>query len=288
MTRLPACFDSILALPMPVLALLLLAYWGCFAWVVHRHLVPWIAGREGKRLGRLEAEVPAQIGLAFGLLISFIAIPVWEQHSLAEEAARTEAAAYREMAEAIEDESTPEAVSLQAALATAVGFLVDEEWPQLAHLLTPRIAAQPLRDLRVAIHALPEGAFHTELHELYRQAATARETRLRIAATRPPPARWGIVGVLAILTLLGVGLIHADSRRARRLALGMVAVGISCCFVILFAYTRPYLGQFAIRPLDLEVLATDLAPHAEREAARVAANPAPRFEAGQRPSTLKR
>jgi hypothetical protein len=89
MTRLPGCFDSLLSLPMPVMVLLLLAYWGFFAFLVHRFLVPWIAGREGQRLGKLEAEVPAQIGLAVGLLISFIAIPVWEQHSLAEESART-------------------------------------------------------------------------------------------------------------------------------------------------------------------------------------------------------
>jgi hypothetical protein len=53
-------------------------------------------------------------------------------------------------------------------------------------------------------------------------------------------------------------LIHADSRRARRLALGMVAIGISCCFVILFAYTRPYLGQFAVQPDDLRALMADL------------------------------
>jgi hypothetical protein len=38
----------------------------------------------------------------------------------------------------------------------------------------------------------------------------------------------------------------------------MVAVGISCCFVILFAYTRPYLGQFAVKPVDLVVLADDI------------------------------
>ena len=202
--------------------------------------------------------MPAQIGLAFGLLISFIAIPVWEQHSLAEETARTEAAAYREMAESIEDAPPAQGASLHAALRDAVGFTVDEEWPQLAHLLTPRVTAAPIRELRTAIHALPEGALQTELHDLYKQAATARETRLRIAATRPPPARWGIVGILAILTLLGVGLIHAESRRARRMALGMVSVGISCCFVVLFAYTRPYIGQFAVKPVDLQDLVADL------------------------------
>ena len=202
--------------------------------------------------------MPAQIGLAFGLLISFIAIPVWEQHSLAEETARTEAAAYREMAEAIEDAPPAQAAHLHAALHDAVAFTVEEEWPQLAHLLTPRVAAAPIRDLRHAIQSLPDGSLQSELHDLYKQAATARETRLRIAATRPPPARWGIVGILAILTLLGVGLIHAESRRARRMALGMVSVGISCCFVVLFAYTRPYIGQFAVKPVDLQDLVADL------------------------------
>ena len=257
-TRLPAFFDNLLALPMPLMVAFLLAYWGTLAYVVHRWLVPWIAGRTGQKLGHFEAEVPAQIGLAFGLLISFIAIPVWEQHSLAEESARTEAAAYREMAESIEDASPAEAARLHAALRDAVGFTVDEEWPQLAHLLTPRVTAAPIRELRTTIHALPDGPLQTELHDLYKQASIARETRLRIAATRPPPARWGIVGILAILTLLGVGLIHAESRRARRMALGMVAVGISCCFVVLFAYTRPYIGQFAVRPVDLQDLVADL------------------------------
>jgi hypothetical protein len=275
-TRLPACLDSFLALPMPLMAICLIAYWGTLAYVVHRWLVPWIAGRHGQKLGRMEAEVPAQIGLAFGLLISFIAIPVWEQHSLAEESARSEAAAYRGMAESIEDASSAETAALRRALRDAVGFTVAEEWPQLAHLLTPRVTASPIRELRAAIHALPEGPFQTELHDLSKQVATARETRLRIAATRPPPARWGIVGTLAILTLLGVGLIHAESRRARRMALGMVAVGISCCFVVLFAYTRPYLGQFAVKPVDLQELIADLdEAHPPEASAAVAAGETP-------------
>ncbi|MCX7403154.1 MAG: DUF4239 domain-containing protein [Planctomycetia bacterium] len=258
----PECFDAFLGLPLPLLLLSLLIYWGSLAFLVHAWLVPWIAGREGLRIGRLEAEVPAQIGLAFGLLISFIVMSVWEQHNLAEEAARSEAAAYREMAEAIEDKTIAGWESVQISLLRTVDFIVANEWPQLAHLHTPRIAASSLRELRTAIHKLPEGSLRSELQDLYRQAATARETRLRIAATRSPPARWGIVGALAVLTLLGVGLIHADSRRARRVALSMVSIGIACCFVILFAYTRPYLGQFAVKPDDLQILLTDLGGNA--------------------------
>jgi hypothetical protein len=258
MTRLPAVFDGILALPMPMLIGFLMLYWGCFAVVVHWYLVPWIAGRRGEKLGRLEAEVPAQIGLAFGLLVSFIAMPIWEEHGRAEESARNEAAAYREMQEALEDEASGSGQGLTGLVQQSAEFVVFEEWPQLAHLLTPRIDAQPLRALRHAIHDLPDAALKTELRDHLRQATEARQTRLRIAATRPPPARWGIIGALAILTLLGVGLIHADSYRARRIALAMVAVGITCCFVILMAYTRPYLGQFAVKPDDLVTLIDEM------------------------------
>ena len=259
MTRVPAFFDHLLALPMPCVIAILLAYWGLLAVLVHRVLVPWIAGRNGHKLGKLEAEVPAQIGLAFGLLISFIAIPVWDQHSRAEEAARTEAAMYREMWQVVADCNDADRGDVPAALRTSVAFIAFDEWPQMGRLESPRVPAPPLRDLRNAINALPEGNARTELRDLLRQATEARETRLRIAATRPPPTRWTIVGVLGMLTLLGVGLIHADSYRARRVALSMVAVGISCCFVILFAYTRPYLGQFAVKPVDLVVLADDVA-----------------------------
>lgn len=256
--RLPAYFDVIPSLPLPLLIAVLVLYWGGLALVIHRWLVPWITGRDGIRIGRLEAEVPAQVGLAFGLLVSFITMSVWEQHSRAADAARTEAAAYREMVESLEDSPPERSLAVRVAVHDSVAFILGTEWPKLAHLASPRMAAPPLRSLRSAIQSLPDGSQHDELHDLYRQAAAARETRLRIAADRPPPARWGIVGVLAILTLVGVGLIHAECRRARRIAVGMVAVGIASCFVILFAYTRPYLGQFAVAPDELRMLLSDM------------------------------
>jgi len=258
MNEVPPVFEHILALPMPLLIAFVLSFWSLFAVFVHKVLVPWIIGRDGQKLGHLEAEVPAQIGLAFGLLISFIAIPVWDQHSRAEDAARAESAAYREMLLSIDgcDDSTRAAIG--PAVHDSIHYLAFDEWPQMAGLRSPRLAAQPVRALRTAIKSLPESPLRGELNDLFHQASEARDTRLRIAATRPPPARWTIVGVLAILTLLGVGLIHAESYRARRIALGMVAIGISCCFVILLAYTRPYIGQFRVKPADLVVLAEEV------------------------------
>jgi len=258
MNEVPPVFEHLLALPMPLLIVFVLSFWGLFAVLVHVVLVPWITGRNGQKLGHLEAEVPAQIGLAFGLLISFIAMPVWDQHSRAEDAARAESAAYREMLLTLDisDENTRAAI--EPAVNESIRYLAFDEWPQMAHLRSPRMNAQPIRTLRTAIKLLPESPFRGELNDQFHQASEARDTRLRIASTRPPPARWTIVGVLAILTLLGVGLIHSESYRARRIALGMVAVGISCCFVILLAYTRPFIGQFRVKPVDLVVLAEEV------------------------------
>jgi plasmid stabilization system protein ParE len=254
MSEVPPVFQHLLALPIPLLIACVLAFWSLFAVFVHVVLVPWIAGRNGKKLGHLEAEVPAQIGLAFGLLISFIAIPVWDQHTRAEDAARAESAAYREMLLILDMGDETSRAAIGPALQESIRYLAFEEWPQMADLRSPRLNAQPVRTLRTAIKSLPDSPLRGELHEQFHQASEARETRLRIASTRPPPARWTIVGVLAILTLLGVGLIHSESYRARRIALGMVAVGITCCFVILLAYTRPYVGQFRVQPVDLVVI----------------------------------
>ncbi len=47
--------DTLLSLPLPVVALLVLALWGTVALVIHFKVVPWICGADGRRLGRFEA-----------------------------------------------------------------------------------------------------------------------------------------------------------------------------------------------------------------------------------------
>ena len=53
----------------------------------------------------------------------FIAIPVWDQHSRAEEAARTEAAMYREMWQEADDCDAAGKAAVTSAVRSAIGFI---------------------------------------------------------------------------------------------------------------------------------------------------------------------
>jgi hypothetical protein len=72
------------------------------------------------------------------------------------------------------------------------------------------------------------------------------------------PARWTVVIVLGALALLSIGLIHAESRRARAVAISMVTFGIASCFVVLLVQVRPFLGVLALKPTELTALAQEI------------------------------
>src|SRR5262245_59660306 len=90
--------DAFLSQPLWVITLVVFAIWGGIGSFAHRVLVRWIAGRDGKKLGGFEAEVVALIGLAFGLLISFNAVTVWETVDTARAAVIHEASALEDAA----------------------------------------------------------------------------------------------------------------------------------------------------------------------------------------------
>ena len=98
-----------------------------------------------------------------------------------------------------------------------------------------------------------------DLHDAIGEAVKWREARIRIAAARMLPARWTIVVILGALALLAIGLIHAENRRARAVAVGMVAFAIASCFVILMVQVRPFLGSLALQPTELRALNAELA-----------------------------
>jgi len=53
----PQFVEWMLRLPLPMLAVLVVGAWALVALAVHRVLVPWIAGPDGKAFGKFEAEV---------------------------------------------------------------------------------------------------------------------------------------------------------------------------------------------------------------------------------------
>jgi len=254
-TNPPPFFDWLLSLPLIQLGSLVIAVWVGAALLIDKAIVPWVAGSDGRKLGKFEPEVAAQLGLVFGLLLSFNAVTVWEQSSDARDAVMAEASALREIADLSSQLSTERRRDVSVQLQSYLRYLIQTEWPRLATGRVQLDRPLPLRTLAGVVRA----GSSEELHASVAAAISAREARIRIATYRMLPARWSLVVVLGALTVLAVGLVHADHPRARAIALGMVSFGIACCFLVLFVHARPFLGVLALKPAELSQLAGELA-----------------------------
>lgn len=252
----PSFIDWVLGLPLAKLALLVFGFWAALAVIVHTLLVPWVAGPAGRRPGRLDAGAVAPLGLMFSLLLSLNAVTAWEQYGEAGDAVLQEASSLREMADLSSELSTERRREVNVQLQAYLRYLIQSEWPKLGIGAAALDKPASLRSLAGLVRATS----NEELRASLNSALAARESRIRIAASRVPTARLSLVIALGALTLLAVGLVHAEQARPRAAALSLVASGIACCLLVLFVHLRPFLGVLALKPVELSMLATQFAP----------------------------
>lgn len=248
--------DRFLALPFGVIGLIVFAVWGGIALLTHFIIVPRLAGRDGSKLGNFEAEVVALIALAFGLLISFNAVTVWETGDLARDAVIQEVAALEDAAYEVDLLPPAEREQARASLVAYVSYIIAVEWPMLASGSAQTERPESLQKL--LSHGRPAG--RDDLHTAVRGATEARMERIRLSLYRMSRARWAVVNLLALLLIVAMGLLHAEHRRGRAIALTFVSVAVAACFVILFAHGRPFIGENAIQPTEMRQLAQRLGP----------------------------
>ncbi|MFM7260686.1 MAG: hypothetical protein ACKO3W_08790 [bacterium] len=251
-------FDVLLSLPTPVMTLLVLMFWGLVSFSVHRFVVPRLCGADGRALGRFEAEVTSQIALAFGLLISFNAVWVWERSERVQAAIHNEATALGRIIDDAEDiaaEATPLAIEKGAAIRLAVRAYADDiaerEWPMLTDGSVDAARPDTLKALRATIRARGNEAMRDALDIV----EDARDVRVHDGTAHMQRSRWGVVFLLAVLLLISIGALHGEAPRGRKLALTLVTLAISFCFVVLFVNARPFVGPQAMKPDALRKIA---------------------------------
>ena len=240
--------DALLSLPAPVIALLVAAIWGLIAFAIHRFAVPFLCGKDGRKLGKFEAEVTSQIALAFGLLISFNAVWIWDRSERVHAAVVDEAIALNSI---VSDAELLEDAALRDALCAGVGayakHLIEVEWPTLSDSSAQRSRPAEFRALTVLVRKTNDDHMRDALNT----AEEARDLRIRDGLAHMSPPRWGVVVMLGLLLLVSIGALHGESRRGRILALTLVTLAISFCFAVLLVHARPFVGAEAIRPDDL-------------------------------------
>ncbi len=250
----PSFLDWLQGLPLIQLAAWVIGIWLGIALLVHKAILPWAAGMDGRKLGTFSTGAAGLLGLMFALLLSINALSVWEQSGTAWNALRAEASALREIADLSSELSTERRRDVKVQLDAYLRYLVQTEWPRLGTHNVTLDRPLPLRSLARVVRA----GSNDEMHGLMATAIGARETRIRIANYPAMPARWSLVTLLGALTVMATGLVHAQDPRARAIALGMVSLAIGCCFLVLLTHARPFLGVFALKPTEMVQLAADL------------------------------
>ncbi len=255
MTVSNSAIDSFLSLPLPAIVVVVLGISSVIAVITHLVLVPWLAGRDGSKMEGFQSEVVALIGLAFGLLISFNAVSVWQTADTAKMAIVTEAASLQSFAYELELLPAPRGEEGQALLRQYVEHIRLVEWP----LLAKSQAHSDRPDSQKQLVAFSRTHGHDAMNAALTSAIDQRVLRIQMSQYRISRARWTVVVMLAILLILSMGLLHAQHRRSRAVGLTFVALSIGTCFVILFAHGRPFVGTNALQPVELNELSTRMA-----------------------------
>lgn len=250
--------DAFLAIPTPLIVVSVLLFWALIAYVVHTLVVPSLCGKDGQKLGKFEAEVTSQIALAFGLLISFNAVWLWDRSERVRGAIFDEAAALSRIVDDAEDlaaDGSPELAARRDAICGAIKtyaeYLIQDEWPTLQEGTTDRARPAALSALRAVVRVSGDEAMRDSLV----LAEAARDLRIREGLQHMQPPRWGVVFLLAVLLLISIGALHGEAPRGRKLALTLVTLAVAFCFAVLFVSARPFVGTYAMQPDELRNVA---------------------------------
>ena len=243
--------DKFLSFPTPVILVIAVLLWSAIAVFINLVIVPILCGRDGKKLGKFEAEVTSQIALAFGLLISFNAVWIWDRGERVHAAVIDEASALITVLDDCENLSDPaQAKEIRQTVAEYTRNLIEKEWPLLTG---PPFSITRSREI-IKLRDLAKKSGDSDMIEGIKSAEKAREVRIRDGMAYMSPSRWGVVFMLAILLLISIGALHGESPRGRKLALTLVTLAVAFCFAVLLVHARPFVGQMAIRPTELQAV----------------------------------
>jgi len=242
--------DYVLPLPVIAVAGLLLSFWATIAIVVHVVVIPRLCGRDGRRFGAIHSEVPSLVALTLGLFVSFNAVWIWERHERVGKAIIDEATALTAILDDADGLPPASADALRLGVANYASNLINVEWPKLARWTASNSRPDELDRLRVLVRASGDVDMLVALH----RAEESRDLRINTGLASMSTTRWTVLIFLGMLAMFTFGVLHAESARARLLALSIVTMAISVCLMVMLVNARPFVGALAFQPEQLEMV----------------------------------
>ncbi len=204
------------------------------------------------------------ISVLFALFAGFLGNDVWERQKQAYRSVQVESDSLLAMA-MLSVATASDMEPIRAALRAYVQAVAGDEWARMANGEQSALATQVLDEMlhqvaRPGITAEAGAAAHSALLDLALRVRTARNERLTISGADYDAEKWATVLALAVLTQLGIGLVHLDRSRPQLTALCTFTTAAVVTLGLLAARERPFDGAHPIRPDAISNVLRSLPP----------------------------
>jgi hypothetical protein len=212
------------------------------------------------RMAAFKAMSPVMLtplAVVFGLIVGFLAAQVWSDAERANGAVVREAGALGAvllLATGFPDQTEGR---LRAIVRRHIKDAVDNEWPAMAHqqAVLPPMTAADTEALETMLSLHPQGEAQTmaqrEMIAAFRAALEARQERIIISKAKINWVKWTVVLLLAGLILVTIAMVHSDNRLTAAIAMGLFAVGVAACVLLIASHNRPFTGEISVSPTVL-------------------------------------
>jgi hypothetical protein len=191
------------------------------------------------------------VGIAYAVLLAFIAVATWENFASADKIVDTEASSigdlYRETIGLPQDK----AVAVRADIKKYLEQVMSEEWTSQrgGHVsLAGRPTLVHLHSLIATIGPTTPGetAIAAELLRTMNSLYDARRTRILAARGAIPEVVWWIIAFGTALTIGFTYLFGTQDLRMHLAITGMVAASMSLVIVLIISLDRPFRGDLSV------------------------------------------
>ncbi|MCC0807601.1 DUF4239 domain-containing protein [Methylobacterium sp. W2] len=225
-------------------------------------LSTWSATRPG--MHKLGVGVVAPyfnaISVMLALLTGFVANDAWERQRQATKIVQSE----KTNLLAVHDLSLATASDMSAIRARLLAYanaLIDDEWPKMTVGEASTNANEALGQLMQSVadprHSTEAGAAaHGSLLDAVMNLRAERGTRLGLSDVHGDQSKWLTLMVLALLTLVSIGLIHVDKPVPQAVAMILFSAATVTTLGMIGLHERPFDGPMPVTAAPLEMART--------------------------------
>jgi hypothetical protein len=239
-------------LPILWMALVIFGFTCLVAAAIYLIVMMLAASERGRSFKAVSPGMLAPLGILFGLFVAFTAAQVWNDTDRANAAVNREASALRSviiLASSFPGE--PEA-RVRALVRSYIEEATMQEWPMMAQrTATLRFTTRPLAEvlqLDLSLAPITQGqqlAQH-EIAAAVENALDARRQRIIVSMSGVSSVKWSCLFVQAVCALFAIALVHSGDRVAAAITMGLFALGVAACVLLIMAYDRPFTGHISV------------------------------------------